>query len=522
MTHRSSRLFAMLLTLGWLPNAGAAEVGPIRPNILWLVAEDFGPQLGCYGTSQVESPHLDRLAAEGVRYTRFFTTAPVCSASRSAFMTGFYQTTIDAHHHRSHRGDGYTLAAGIRVLPEWLHDAGYFTANLKQLPKALGFSGTAKDDWNFKTRTEPWNSTRWDDLKSHQPFYAQLNFHETHRDFNGPPTADPAKVEVPPYYPEDPVIRRDWARYLDAASELDRKVGKVLAQLERDGLADNTVVVFFGDNGQAQVRGKQFCYDSGLHVPLIVRWPKGLGPAPFTPGKVDGRLMEALDLAPTMLALAGAKKPDGMAGRIFLGPQAEAAKPIVFGARDRCDETSFRFRSARDVRYRYIHNFTPDRPFLLANEYKETSYPAWNRLKELAKEGKMLTPAQQLLVAPTMPAEELYDIVSDPHETVNLASSTQAEHQAALVRLRQAVDEWIVTSKDAGADDDYPLVPAKPKPARKANQPAAKGTVTVRFPTFTQWGGFQRQPIGISEMPPHPFNGDSPASAVKWDCGVIF
>ena len=477
------KLFPLLLAtiLGWTGPLRAADLR--RPNILWLIAEDLGPHLACYGTQQVQSPNLDRLAAEGIRYTRFFTTAPVCSASRSAFMTGLYQTTIDAHHHRSHRGDGYTLPEGIRVLPEWLHDAGYFTANLKDLPAELGFRGTAKDDWNFKTRTEPWNSTRWQDLKSHQPFYAQLNFHETHREFNGPPTADPAKVEVPPYYPENPVIRQDWARYLDAASELDRKIGKVLAQLERDGLADNTIIVFFGDNGQAHVRGKQFCYDSGLHVPLIVRWPKGLGPAPFTPGKVDDRLMESLDLAPTMLALAGAAKPAGMAGRVFLGPQAEPAKAIAFGARDRCDETVFRFRTARDARYRYIHNFTPDRPFLLPNAYKETSYPAWNLIKKLGEEGKLTTPAQQLLVAPTMPAEELYDTTADPHETINLATSPQPEHQAALARLRKAVDEWIITSKDSGADDDYSILPQPPpKPAKakakakqqpKASRPAS-------------------------------------------------
>lgn len=471
MTRRF-RLVSLVLAFA---TAVAAAAG--KPNILWLIAEDFGQHLGCYGTPQVRTPNLDRMAAEGVRYTRLFATAPVCSASRSAFMTGHYQTSIDAHHHRSHRGDGYTLPESVRVLPEWLHDAGYFTANLKELPAEFGFQGTAKDDWNFKTRSQPWNSGRWQDLADHQPFYAQINFHETHRGFNGAAIADPAKVEVPPYYPEDPVIRQDWARYLDAASELDRKVGKILARLERDGLADNTLVMFFGDHGQAHVRGKQFCYDSGLLVPFIVRWPNALGPAPFSPGKVDDRLMEMLDLAPTTLALAGVGKPSGMAGRIFLGPRTEPAKDIVFGARDRCDETVFRFRTARDTRYRYIHNFTPDRPLMLANAYKQRSYPAWNRIKELGAQGKLTTPAQKFLVAPTMPAEELYDTEADPFETVNLAGSEQPEHQAVLLRLRKAVDAWIVSSKDCGADDDYavavqpPAKATKPKTTKKRPKP---------------------------------------------------
>jgi arylsulfatase A-like enzyme len=235
-------------------------------------------------------------------------------------------------------------------------------------------------------------------------------------------------------------------------------VGLILQQLERDGLADNTIIVFFGDNAQAHVRAKQFCYDSGLLVPLIIRWPKSLAEsAPFAPGTVSDQLLEAIDLAPTMLALAGAEKPASMQGRVFLGPRAETPREVVFGARDRCDETLFRFRTARDARYRYIRNFTPDRPFLLANKYKETVYPVWNLLKQLDAEGKLTTPAQKLLTAPTMPAEELYDTLKDPHETVNLATSQESDHKAALAKLRAALNDWITTTKDGGADDDYSL-----------------------------------------------------------------
>ena len=245
-----------------------------RPNILWLIAEDLGPELGCYGTTEVWTPNLDKLASEGVRYTRAYTTAPVCSASRSAFMTGMYQTTIGAHNHRSHRDDGYRLPDGVRVLSDWLRDAGYFTANIVMLPPACGFKGTGKTDWNFTHEAPPFDSAKWDDLKLHQPFYAQINFKETHRKFNAPSKADPAKVVIPPYYPDHPITRKDWTEYLDSATELDRKIGMILAQLAADGLAENTIVVFFGDHGQAMVRGKQFCYEEGLHIPLLIRWPK--------------------------------------------------------------------------------------------------------------------------------------------------------------------------------------------------------------------------------------------------------
>jgi N-sulfoglucosamine sulfohydrolase len=232
-THSFKRHIATLFGLLLILQANAAE----KPNILWLIAEDFGPHLGCYGTKELSSPNLDKLAAEGTRYTRFFTTAPVCSPSRSAFMTGMYQTTIGAHNHRSHRDDGYKLPQGVRLLSDWMHDAGYFTANVREFPAPIKFKGTAKTDWNFTAPAKPFDSEQWTDLKTKQPFFAQVNFSETHRKFNAPKHADPAKVQVPPYYPDDPVVRKDWAEYLDSATELDRKIGVVLKLLEGGGLA---------------------------------------------------------------------------------------------------------------------------------------------------------------------------------------------------------------------------------------------------------------------------------------------
>jgi N-sulfoglucosamine sulfohydrolase len=465
---RVLRPFVLILAAAApLPGAEPSTPTPVRPNILWLIAEDFGPHLGCYGTKEVWTPHLDQLARSGVRYTKCFTTSPVCSPSRSAFMTGMYQTTIGAHNHRSHRDDGYALPTGVRVLSDWLRDAGYYTANIRGLPTNFGFRGTAKTDWNFMYRGKPFDSMRWSDLAPHQPFYAQINFQETHRKFNAPKRANPAKVELPPWTPDHPVARADWAEYLDAATELDRKVGLILAQLDADGLGSNTVVMFFGDNGQAHIRGKQFCYDSGLHVPLIMRWPKGLpAPAHFKAGTADDQLIAAIDFAPTMLALAGVPKPPGMEGRIFLGDRAEPRRRYCFGARDRCDETVFRFRTVRDARYRYIRNFTPDRPFLQANEYKEKQYPVWNLLKELYV-AEELEDAQAFLCQPTMPPEELYDLSSDPFEVNNLADSPW--HEEVLDRLRAALNQWIADSHDQGAM----LEPAEVAARKGLTQPAS-------------------------------------------------
>ena len=455
-TLRPHWLGACVLAAAMLTPAVAAP--PTTPNILWLIAEDFGPALSCYGHPDVQTPNLDRLAAEGVRYTRAYTTAPVCSASRSAFMTGMYQTTIGAHNHRSHRDDGYRLPEGVKTLPEWLAQAGYFSTLLRQLPESFGFNGTGKTDWNFAVEGEVFQPAEWQELPTHQPFYAQINFHETHRVFDPTGTIDPQTVSLPPYYPDHPVTREDMAAYLESAQELDRKVGVVLRELQAAGLANDTVVVFMADHGEAHVRGKQFCYEEGLHIPLIIRWPKHFpAPTQIAAGTVDTRFIEAIDLAPTMLAIAGLPKPERMQGRTFLGATAEPDRTCAFGARDRCDETVFRLRTVRDDRYRYIRNFTPDRPFLQPNAYKERAYPVWNLLKELHAAGK-LTPAQEVLCQQTMPAEELYDLENDPHEIYNLAESAEPEHQATLVRMRGLVEAWIEQTDDQGRVFETPEV----------------------------------------------------------------
>lgn len=446
MTHASPWIWACLSAIALA--APVCADAPKRPNILWLIAEDMGPHFGCYGTKEVSTPNLDRLAAKGVRYTRFYTTAPVCSTSRSAIMTGMYQTTIGAHNHRSHRHIPHRLPDGVRLLSHWMRDAGYFTANIVVMPKTLQFKGTGKTDWNFAFEGKAFDSDRWEDLKKNRPFFAQINFSDSHRAFNAAKHADPAKVTLRPYEPDHPITREDMAKYLDEVTRFDRLVGLVLQQLEADGLADDTIIIVFADNGECHVRGKQFCYEEGLRVPLVIHWPKNF-PAPkhVQSGVVDERLLMAIDLAPTMLDIAGAKVPPKMQGRVFLGDRAGPRREYVFGARDRCDMTVMRIRAVRDDRYRYIRNFTPETPFLAYNAYKERSYPVWTLLPKLHKEGK-LTPPQAFLCQPRMPDEELYDLHKDPHQIQNLAKS--AEHEAVLRRLRTVLETWIEQSNDQG------------------------------------------------------------------------
>ena len=438
-----------------------------RPNILWIISEDTGPEFGCYGYPLVHTPNVDGLAAQGVRFTNAFTTTPVCSTSRSSFMTGMYATTIGAHNHRSHRNDGFTLPAGVHVFTKYLRDAGYFTA----------LCGSRKTDWNFKTRVPPYDSHSWDDLKSHQPFFAQYQFAETHRKFKRckDHPVDPAKVTLPPYYPDHPVAREDWALYLETVNVLDRKIGTVLRKLDEDGLAEDTIVFYFGDHGRAHVRGKQWLYDGGIHVPLVIRWPGRLGP-----GTVREDMVSSLDFGPTCLAAAGVTPPKYMQGQVFLGPNRAPPRKRIFATRDRCDETVDRIRCVRDARYKYIRNFMPERAYAQMNRYKERSYPMLPLLRKLHAAGK-LTPVQQLFMAERRPAEELYDIRADPWEVRNLAAS--ADYQVVLERMRAELAAWIVRTDDRGRhpESEETLKVARERHSRK-KKPPVPGKLGKRLP----------------------------------------
>lgn len=438
-----SRRTAIAATLG-AHTAASAAAQASRPNIVWLLGDDLGPQLGCYGHPLTTTPNADRLAAEGARFTHCFTTAPVCSPSRSAWNTGVYQTTTGTHNHRSHRKDGYTLPDGVRLVSHRLEDAGYFTANVREVN---GVKVPGKTDFNFTPERQPFQGTHWNQRAANQPFFAQINLTAPHK---GPmwPAArkaaaarvDPARVELPPYYPDHPVVRDEVANYLDAVNYWDRQVGAVVDALKADGVFDNTLLFVFGDNGRCLIRGKQWLYDPGTHIPLLVRWPDHV-----KPGTVRRDQVISLDITATTLEAAGVARPALMHGQSLF--TARRAREYVFTARDRCDMTVERIRAVRDSRYKLIRNFLPERPYTQFNEYITNSYPTQKVIKQFHTEGK-LDAVQAQWMAPQKPAVELYDHRADPHEVRNLAADLK--HKAILNRLSRVLDQWIEESGDQG------------------------------------------------------------------------
>jgi N-sulfoglucosamine sulfohydrolase len=429
-----------------------------RMNIVWLLGDDLGTELGCYGDKLVTTPNADRLAAEGTRFTNFHTTAPVCSAARSAWNTGVYQTAFNAHNHRSHRTDGYRLPEGIRLISHRLRDAGYFTANVTDV--APGVRASGKTDFNFNG-DKPFQGTHWNQRAQGQPFYAQINFTAPHK---GPQwvaarkqknLVDPAKVELPPYYPDHPVVRDEFANYLDAVNLLDTQVGAVIDALKKDGLLDNTAIFVFGDNSRCLLRGKQWLYDPGTRTPLIVRWP-----GVTKPGSVRTDHALSIDITATAMDIAGVEKPQLLHGQSLFGK--DKPRTHIFTARDRCDMTIDRIRAVRDGKYKLIRNFMPGKPYTQHNNYIETSYPTQQVIKDLGAAGK-LNAVQARWLAPRKPDFELYDLQADPHEINNLADSKS--HQPALKRYAAMIDKWVVDTNDHGraAEPDSVVAAEEPR-----------------------------------------------------------
>jgi uncharacterized sulfatase len=293
-------LATTLVGLGSSTLALKAITGNKRPNILWILAEDYGLEMGCYGDKLVQTPNLDRLASQGIRYTQAFTTAPVCSASRSALMTGMYQTTLGVHNHRCCRE--VPLPDDIPLLPTLFRQQGYYVTNCD----GMDTLNPGKTDLNFK-HEDLFNGVDWRKHQPDQPFMAQVNLFPPHRPFqrSSEHPSDASNVILPPYYPDHPVFREDWAAYLDSINEMDRRVGLVLESLEQSGEADNTLVLFISDNGRCNVRDKQFLYDGGIHVPLLIRYP-GVLPA----GVVSQDMVSGIDIGATLLSLAGISLPE--------------------------------------------------------------------------------------------------------------------------------------------------------------------------------------------------------------------
>lgn len=455
MNMRTSYLLTALAFMVLLaPDSLGQNIGSDqgRLNILWIIAEDMSPHLGVYGDSLVQTPHMDRLASEGVRFDRAFVTSPICSPARSALVSGMYQTTLGAHNHRSQRTSGkgggnegyyagYEVPEGIKLVPELFQEAGYYTTLGGPQRSDGAKPGLAKSDYNFIWDRDIYDGDDWSGRRPGQPFFAQVHLQGgKNRGADVPNPVDPADVELPPYYPDHSVLREDWAHYLNAIQYVDTEVGQVLDRLEEEGLADSTIVVFMSDHGISHLRGKQFLYDEGIHVPLIVRFPDGR-----EAGRVREDLVEHIDVSAASLAMAGLPIPDHVQGLdVFAGDYVPRA--YVFAARDRGDETVDVIRAVRNDRYKYIRNYYSDRPHAQPNQYKDGK-EIIQTMRALHEAGE-LNALQDRPFAPTRPPEELYDLEQDPHETQNLATSP--EHQRALEDLRAVHVEWMKTTRDMG------------------------------------------------------------------------
>lgn len=461
MTPTKIRLtFTLVFASLWTSLAHAGE----RPNILWIVIDDMSANFGCYGETTIETPEVDQLASEGLLFTRAYATSSVCSTFRSAMITGMYQNSIGAHHHRSGQGEHrIKLPKGVRPVPELFKDAGYWTCIGSGVPgldhrgEPSSTHGLGKMDYNFDFDLDMYDSNDWAGRGDDQPFFMQVQLNggkirgdseaknwETvermNKHFGG--ATDPDRVQLPPYYPRDPGILRDWSTYLDSVRITDWHVGRVMDRLRQEELLENTLVIFFTDHGISHARGKQFLYDEGTHIPLIIRGPG------IDAGAKRTDLVEHIDVAAVSLAAAGIDIPKWMEGQDILASN-HVAKKAVFGARDRCGEAADWVRSVRTDRYLYIKHFYPVRPHLLPSQYKEAKFII-QRLRELHEAGSLSTLSEKLLFSPTRPPEELFLYQDDNWQIVNLAEDPKFAD--VLKTHRAHLDDWVERTGDPGPE----------------------------------------------------------------------
>ena len=427
-----------------------------RPNILWVSCEDISPDLGCYGDDYAVTPNIDKLATQGVRYTNVYSHLGVCAPARSGIITGMYPTTLGTHHMRC-KG---VPPADVKCFSEILRAAGYYCTN------------NSKTDYQFNAPVTAWDESsrkgHWRNRAEGQPFFAVFNFTTSHESqirnrskgmlkrlagLKPDERHDPAKAKLPPYYPDTPVVRRDWAQYYDIITLMDKQVGDILRQLDEDGLADDTIVWYWSDHGRGLPRAKRWIYDSGLHVPLIIRvprkWRKLVSPRntdALKPGTVNDQMVAFVDFAPTMLSLTGVKIPDYIQGRAFLGSRKAKPRQYIFAARDRMDEAYDLIRGVRDKRYKYIRNYMPHVTYGQDIEYMN-QMPTMKEMRRLNAEGKLKGPEKHYFLE-TKPLEELYDTLRDPHEVRNLAG--EAQYRDVLERMRKVHVIWMEQTGDVG------------------------------------------------------------------------
>ncbi len=414
-----------------------------RPSILWIYLEDVSGWFSCYGDPVIETPQIDALASDGIRFDRFYTPAGVCSATRSAILVGSMQTTFGIHNHRSARAnfrgqsmgpefDDIRLPVGVKTLPEIFREAGYFT-----------FNDSGKDDYNFRHDLDEMYSVRkpgtgWRLCPPDRPFFGQLQLRGGKLGGRVKKVVDRALVPVPPYYPDTELVREEIAHHYDCLLHTDQQVGEIIARLKQDGRYENTVVFLFSDHGYKMHRHKQFLYEGGIQMPLIVA---GRG---IAGGQVRRDLVSGIDLAAASLSAAGLQIPDWMEGLDFLG-EDDQTRPFVVAARDRCDYTIERIRAIVTDRFKYLRNYLADRPYMQPN-YKDP-WPVTQQLREMAANGK-LNETQMKFFGDHKPQEELYDLWNDPHEIDNLADKPR--YRSILEQHRKHLAEWIDETGDRG------------------------------------------------------------------------
>ena len=414
--------YFMLLAVALMACNTVSEAPKERPNIIWLMAEDIAPDLECYGMKAVKTPNLNKLAESGLMFTNCFVTNPICSPSRSAMMTGVHQTKINAQHHRSNRK--IPLPENVKPFTYWLREAGYTTILGHEKVRGKGM----KIDCNFKTQAiGPYDGVKnfglFDKKQTlepqDQPFFAQIQLNVTHRGdwwdevrSQSKHPVNPDEVELPPYMEDHPVIRLDWAKYLDQIEYMDNEVGMLVQELKDKGMYENTVIIFIGDNGRCNVWGKGYLHDPGLRIPLIVNWPSGI-----KKNEVREEVISATDITATILDLAGVDVPDYMTGKSFM--QDGFAREYAYGARDLWDEIMERSRSLSTGKYRFIRNDMADQGWDMHQAYLEFYRPAVHIMRGLKADGK-LSPAASVFFNPVKPKEEFYDLENDPFELNNL------------------------------------------------------------------------------------------------------
>jgi arylsulfatase A-like enzyme len=441
-----SRLHWLGILAGAAAALGTELVAANRPNILWIISEDASPHIGPYGERTIATPNLSKLAREGVTFERAFVTAPVCSPARSALITGMYHTTLGSHNHQSGHADpaiggsaifhdSYRVPDGIVLIPELFVKAGYHVTN-------SGYGGgEGKTDYNFVPRGKLYDGTDWALRASGQPFFAQIQLRGgKDREATTAHSVDPATVSLPPYYADHPVIRKDWAEYLDSWVRTDAEVGNILGRLKAEDLLESTVVFFLTDHGVTHLRGKQFLYDEGIRIPLIVRLPGG-----NAAGTTRRDLVSQIDIAAASLHLAGIPIPSNLQGRPLFS-SAHQKRDAVFSTRDRCDEAIDLMRSVRTERYKYIRNFMSYLPLAQPSRSKDGK-EIMNVTQQLRSAGQ-LNPLQASLFAVPRPVEELYDVIADPFETVNLA--LRPEFRGICAELKSNLYAWMLETRDMG------------------------------------------------------------------------